>query len=108
MKAKHIPKTLIFLLLVVFPLQLTAASWSIELQVKASRAIRSGLKDPKSFEWVEVYKKDSKQLGRVIYGTYRAKNSFGGYTIGRFIYSHGHTLLLSHSCPRFNEAWRAI
>ena len=99
-------KKIFFLLLLLSPLTVPATP-ATDLQVKASRVIRSGLKDPASFEFVEVFKKDSETFGFIIFGTFRAKNSFGGYSVRRFIYS-GKTLLMEGTHPRFNEAWRLI
>lgn len=98
---------LIAIILAAMPLALPANPSATDLQVKASRLIKERMKDPESFEWVKVYKKDDKELGFIIFGTYRAKNSFGGYTVGRFIYN-GQTLLLSEVHPRFDEAWKLI
>lgn len=98
---------LITLLLVSAAPAVVAKPNVAHLQVEASRKIRDQLNDPRSFEWGRIYKKDSKELGFVIYGFYRAKNSFGGMVTGRFIYN-GQTLLLSEVHGRFEEAWNLI
>jgi hypothetical protein len=95
------------MLLALAPVTLPAKLDPVKLQVEASRLIRDKLKDPESFEWVKLFKKDDPELGFIIYGTYRAKNSFGGYHVARFIYN-GQTLLLSEVHPRFEEAWKLI
>lgn len=77
------------------------------LELKAERLIKAKLKDPTSFQWAGVGYTDNKTLGFVIFGSFRARNSFGGATLTRFIYGGG-TLLLEGEAGRFEEAWEAL
>lgn len=77
-----------------------------EIELFAKRKIKASLKDPDSFEWVGTGYTENEILGFVVFGSYRAKNSFGGYVVVRFIASSGTVIIEGE--PRFQAAWDLI
>jgi hypothetical protein len=85
---------------------------ALDLELRAKKKIKAQLNDPDSFAWVgtgytEMRSTPDGSNGFVIFGSYRAKNSFGGYVVKRFMFD-GTNLLIEGAAPRFEEAWKLL
>lgn len=54
------------------------------VQTAAGELIKDGLRDPDSYEFVDMQEQASSKQGEKLFVvTYRAKNGFGGYNVGK-------------------------